>query len=703
MPWVRLHGTKDYLDMVRILDDFPKIKQTFNLVPSLIEQLNDYIENDVRDDHLELTLKEASKLNESERTEIVSTFFSANLGTMIKPNDRYYQIHEKVMLYKDNLSRAAKELSDQEITDLQVWANLTWVDPSFRDRDPIRELFSKKREFDREDKEKLVAFQMDILSEIIPAHRAAQDRGQIEVSFSPYYHPILPLLIDTELAHEAVPTMSLPNERFSHPEDARRQIEMSCKMYRDLFGREMRGMWPSEGSVAEDLLPILADYGIKWVATDEEIFYASANHPEAAKRGNGTSPAKSFHHPFRMKRDFGEVGIIFRDHTLSDKIGFVYSGWDADKAANDFVTTLLKIREQIPKERIHQFVVPIILDGENAWEYYKNDATDFLRALYTKLSDEPKLQTITVSEAFEEPEAVRDLPYLFAGSWINHNFRIWIGHQEDNRAWDYLTVARNALTRFEKDNPDADEATLAAAWKHIYVAEGSDWCWWYGDEHSSDHDEIFDRLFRSHLQAVYKLIGESIPDDLHKPIRGVGGQAGLDQPVDTISPSIDGLVTHFYEWHDAGMFDCTKAGASMHRAINIIRTVYFGFDDKNIYFRFDLFTRAEDDAAAEYDFKILLNAKCEYAIGVGAHSDVLMYVKNPDDGSFKHVPFDGRSAYGKIIEISIPRSSIEFDDEFNVRFAVEVHKTGQQVERWPSYDFIHTTMPTEDKSAFWNV
>ncbi len=703
MPWVRLHGTKDYLDMVRILEDFPRIKQTFNFAPSLIDQIIDYTENDIQDDHLVLTLKKAPELNEGERTEIVETFFSANLGTMIKPNERYYQIHEKVMLYKTDVSKAAKALSDQEITDLQVWSNLAWVDPAFRNMEPVKELFAKKREFTEDDKEKLVEFQMKILAEIVPAHREAQDRGQIEVSFSPYYHPILPLLIDTELAREAVPKISLPNEHFSHPEDARRQIEMSCELYRDLFGRDMRGMWPSEGSVAEKLLPILTDFGIEWIATDEEIFYASASHPESTTRGNGKSPAKSFHHPFRMKRDHGEIGIIFRDHTLSDKIGFVYSGWDAEKAANDFVKSLLGIRDQIPKDRINQFAVPIILDGENAWEYYKNDGVDFLRALYSRISDEPKLKTITVSEAFDEPEAVRDLPYLFAGSWINHNFRIWIGHQEDNRAWDYLTTARNALERFEEKNPKTDKKKLAEAWKHIYVAEGSDWCWWYGDEHSSDHDALFDRLFRSHLQAVYKLIEEDPPKDLLEPIRGVGGQAGLDQPVDMISPDIDGYVSHFYEWHDAGMFDCTKAGASMHRAFNVVKMIYFGFNDHYLYFRLDLFTRAEDDAAAEYDFKILLSSEKEYAIGMGSHADVLMYMKNPRDGSFEEIPFDGRSAYGKIIEISVPRSEIDFDEKFSLRFAIEVHKKGQQVERWPAYDFIHTTMPTEDKSTFWNV
>ncbi|MCK4656889.1 MAG: hypothetical protein KAT85_07635, partial [candidate division Zixibacteria bacterium] len=342
----------------------------------------------------------------------------------------------------------------------------------------ISHLFGKKRDFEEEDKEDVIRFQKKILAGIIPAHRDAQDRGQIEVSFSPYFHPILPLLIDTDLAREASPHIQLPGERFLHPEDAHRQIEMSCDMYRHLFGRELTGMWPSEGSVAEPLIPILIEHGIKWIATDDEILHATVNHPESAKRGLNLPEDATYHRPFMLKRREGEVGIIFRNHTLSDKIGFVYSGWDPERAAKDFVATLHDIRKQLPKDSIDQCVVPVILDGENAWEYYKNDGIDFLKALYKRLSEDDTIETVTVSEVFAGSDKVQELPYLFAGSWINHDFRVWIGHAEDNKAWDLLSAARTALVEFQGGNPDADPVALEKAWKEIYVAEGSDWCWW---------------------------------------------------------------------------------------------------------------------------------------------------------------------------------------------------------------------------------
>ena len=369
LPWVRLHGTKDYLDMVKILDKFPRIKQTFNLVPSLLEQIEDYVSHDAVDNHLALTMKRARDLTDAEKTEIVSTFFSANVGTMIKPYPRYYQLHEKIMLNKSNLAKAAQNLSIQELTDIAVWSNLVWIDPSFRSDPDVSYLFEKKHNFTEKDKRSLLAFQRKILSQVIPAHREAQDRGQVEVSFSPYFHPILPLLIDTNLAKEALPRIKLPAQRFTHPEDARRQIKMSCDMYRELFGRDMVGMWPSEGSVAEDLIPLLTEFGIKWIATDEEVFYASITSHETRKQEMSLPLAKSFHHPFMLKREGKEVGIIFRDHSISDKIGFVYSGWDPEKAVTDFVNSLQNIRKQISKNRIDEFIVPIILDGENAWHW----------------------------------------------------------------------------------------------------------------------------------------------------------------------------------------------------------------------------------------------------------------------------------------------------------------------------------------------
>jgi len=702
LPWVRLHGTKDYLDMVRILDDFPKIKQTFNLVPSLIDQIDDYVRGTAVDRHMELSLKDPGALSESERTEIVSTFFSANRETMIKPHARYYQIHEKLMLDRQEPARAAATLSQDELIDLTVWSNLAWIDPMFRSQEPIARLIAKRQHFDLQDRKDLFDFQRKIMAEIIPAHREAVNRGQIEVSFSPYYHPILPLLIDTELAREALPRINLPGERFTHPEDAHKQIQMACELYEDLFGRSLVGMWPSEGSVAEALLPILADHGIRWVATDEEVYAASARRAPSNNSVDG-SVTKSFHHPFIMRRDFGEIGILFRDHGLSDRIGFVYSGWEPEKAAADFIKQLDNIRKQIPQDRIDQFVIPIILDGENAWEYYRNDGHDFLRALYTALSENEDYATVTVSEAFSQPDALRELPYLFAGSWINHNYRVWIGHDEDNRAWDYLKAARDALVEYESANPDADPDILASAWKEMYVAEGSDWCWWYGDEHSSDQDDVFDSLFRSHLRAVYSLIDQDPPKELLEPIRGVTGQAGLDQPIDMITPEIDGNVTHFYEWHDAGMFDCTKAGSAMHRAVNVVRMMYFGFDNENLYLRFDLFTGASEEEAKDFDFRVTILGEKEIVLGLSARDDALMYVRAKPEDAYEDVTFPGSVAVDKVLELRLPRSAIEMDRDFAIRFCVEVQKRGEAIERWPNYDYIHTNMPTEDRSTFWNV
>jgi alpha-amylase/alpha-mannosidase (GH57 family) len=621
---------------------------------------------------------------------------------MIKPHSRYYQIHEKVMLNKADLSKASQTLTDQEITDLVVWSNLAWVDPSFRSHAMIAPLFDKKQGFDEEDKDSLIRFQKEMLSEIIPAHREIQDRGQIEVSFSPYYHPILPLLIDTDLAKEALPRVQLPSERFSHPEDARKQIEMSCGMYRELFGRELVGMWPSEGSVAEPLIPILIENGIKWIATDEEVFFATVEHPESKKRGLQLPNSPTFHRPYSLKRETGEVGIIFRDHRLSDKIGFVYSGWEPDRAARDFVKSLHALRGSLPKERLDEFVVPVILDGENAWEYYRNDGVDFLRELYRAISEDEDIRTVTVSEAFEEASRIHNLPYLFAGSWINHNFRVWIGHAEDNKAWDLLSAARNALTDYQATHPDASPEVLDEAWKEIYVAEGSDWCWWYGDEHSSDQDDVFDKLFRSHLTAVYTIIGLEPPSDLMQPIRGIKGVRGIEQPMGLLKPEIDGLLTGFYEWYDAGIFDCRKAGSAMHSAINVVHSFYWGFNDDNICFRLDLFTLAQDDAAAEYTFRIMFRAEKDYLVEIG-QGEAKMMVKEIDSEEYTDVPFNGKLGMQKIVEVSVPRKDISFDDEFNVSLCVEVMRKGDQIERWPSFGTIETTMPTAEKSTFWRV
>jgi hypothetical protein len=470
---------------------------------------------------------------------------------------------------------------------------------------------------------------------------------------------------------------------------------MSCEKYRELFGRDLRGMWPSEGSVAEPLIPILAEHGIRWIATDEEVW-------AECEMNQGRGGNLSFHQPYVLQRDRQEIGILFRDHTLSDKIGFVYSGWDADEAADDFMKSLHAVRDSLQPDELERAVVSVILDGENAWEYYSNDGADFLRELYSRLVQDDSIETITASEAFADTDSLENIPRLFAGSWINHNFRVWIGHEEDNKAWDLLSAARNALVDHERTNPDADPEIINQAWKEIYIAEGSDWCWWYGDEHSSAQDDVFDRLFRSHLTAVYRMIGKPPPDDLLKPIRGIRGISGIEQPLGLISPVIDGLVSSYYEWYDAGIFDCMKAGSAMHRAVNVLRAFQFGFDDDNIYIRLDLFTSAEDDSAAEFEFRCVLQTVRDYAFDLRG-SEVQMFIKDDKSDTYQRSEFHGKVGVRKVIELAIPRAGIEFDDEFRAQLAIEVNRKGEQIERWPSYDWVRTTMPTEDQSTFWNV
>jgi alpha-amylase/alpha-mannosidase (GH57 family) len=288
---------------------------------------------------------------------------------------------------------------------------------------------------------------------------------------------------------------------------------MGISLYEKTFGKKPKGMWPSEGSVSETILPLVVKAGINWIATDEEILYLSLLMKKEGEARNTTRGSGTLYKPYQIATGDKKLSILFRDHTLSDLIGFVYSNWDANQAASDFIQRLHQIRKDIPESELSASVVTIILDGENCWEYYKNDGHDFLAALYTKLSEDRLLRTATISEFLESPVKPQKLSGLFAGSWINHNFRIWIGHPEDNLAWDLLTKTREALVDFGKQkgqNPES-EKILQAAWREIYIAEGSDWNWWYGDEHQADGIEEFDRMFRSHLLYVYELIGSDPP------------------------------------------------------------------------------------------------------------------------------------------------------------------------------------------------
>ena len=693
LPWVRLHGTKDYLDMVDILRGFPDIKQTFNLVPSLLEQIQGYTDKNAADRHLVITLRKASDLNEDEKAFILENFFLANWDTMIKPFPRYYELLIKrgLRLVKGDIGRTTRYFSAGDFLDLQVLFNLCWIDPLLREKDLlIRSLVAKGRDYSEEDKHLLVSKQLSILKEIIPGYKEMAGKGQIEISLSPFYHPILPLLCDTNSAKIAMPDTKLPLRRFSHPEDAEKQIRMGLDYFEGLFGYRPSGMWPSEGSVSEEVLRIISKEGIQWIGTDEEILSNSLRKGFRDAPGNVIEP-EILYKPYT----FENVSIVFRDHQLSDLIGFVYSGWDSKKAAGDLISRFLHAQASVSREKPH--LLTIILDGENAWEHYENDGHDFLHYLYEGLSREERLKTITVSEYLSTYGRGEPLPRLHAGSWINANFRVWIGHDEDNRAWDYLTETREDLEVFQKMNPLKN---ISEAWKSIYVAEGSDWNWWYGDEHTTETQNDFDELFRLNLVKVYKEMGKEIPQHLFVPIpREDKGISPIISIRGFIDPKIDGIVTSYYEWYQGAYIDVKKTGGSMHRAESMLSRLLYGFNKDNFFLRIDTaipVSEFPDDT--KFSILILKPSLCNIIVPMKPLSSKADFFEKDGDVWRKTKEITD-FAIQDIFEIKIPFNMVHAHEGDEINIFICVIKNGEEVERCPWRGFISFTVPTPDFEA----
>jgi len=493
VPWVRLHGIKDYLDMVQILEKYPKLHQTFNLVPSLVEQLEDYTSRSVKDKFLELSYKPALELSLQDKEFILDNFFHINKESVISIFPRYYELFLK--------KQAKKQFSLQDYLDLQVWFNLAWIDPSFRQNTPeLRSLVNKARFFTEEEKKVVLDKQLEILEDIIPTYKKFMASKQIEVTVSPYYHPILPLLYNTKIAKEANPKTVLPKTLFIYPQDAQAQIEQAVKFYQTRFvNSPLEGMWPSEESVSEHILPFIIQCGINWIVTDEAILFKSLK-----KKKRDTA---LLYQPHFLKREKGNLNIIFRDRNLSDLISFVYYNWKTETAVDDFMRHLKSISGAFKQEDV---LVTVAMDGENAWEYYSGDGHDFLEMLYQQLSESQFVKTVTISEYLKMRPAKLQIKRLAAGSWIYADFFKWMGNPYKNKAWEYLAKARAEL---ESSKLQATGCKLEMAYKQIYIAEGSDWFWWYGENHAD-----FDRLFRMHLSNFYTLIGKDIPDYLKVPL-----------------------------------------------------------------------------------------------------------------------------------------------------------------------------------------
>lgn len=542
LPWVRLHATKDYYDMAAILKDYPGVHVTFNMVPSLLMQLEDYSKG-ASDRYLILSQKAASELTEEDKEFILRRFFDANWEKVIPAFPRY----EELLNLRgrdssdDKIAAALKNFTEQDFRDLQVLFNLAWIDPGIRKEDPqLDALVKKGRGFSEQDKKVVLDKQKEIIGKIVPLYRELQNAGIIEITTTPFYHPILPLLYDTGLAQEASPGLELPKERFADPAEVERQVKLGVEFTEKVFGKKPEGMWPPEMAVSQHILPIVARAGISWIVADEGILAKSLSKPINRTPSGEVKDPDLLYSAYRLTPGGSAstpLYILFRDRELSDAIGFRYSGMKGQAAAEDLYGRLKAIQRSLKEAGAaaagKPHIVTIALDGENCWEYYENDGIEFLRTFYEKLQSDNTLKAVTVSEFLRKFPPEKTIEKLATGSWIDANLETWIGEPDENLAWSALARAKNAVDAYVKAQgaEPGQEASrrIEAARASVLAAEGSDWFWWYGNDQNSANDEAFDALFRAHLKGVYRAIAQTPPAELDKPIVGTRAQKAIPE------------------------------------------------------------------------------------------------------------------------------------------------------------------------------
>jgi len=695
LPWVRLHGTKDYYDMAALAESYPRVRFTINVVPSLLEQIDDYVSGRRTDRFLDLSRRGPAELDPGERRFVEENFFSANEATMIARYPRLAELHRR---FKNRVpGRQAPLFSDTELRDLIVLFNLAWIDPTFFVDHELKRLADKGRTFSEEEKHFVLDRQLEILGSIVPLYRRLADQGRIELAMSPYDHPILPLLLDSDAAREAMPDVRLPRAHIQYPADFDAQVESALARFTAAFGRRPRGMWPSEGSVSDAAVRRLLGRGLTWLASDEEILYRS--------RLDGRDPDPRY--AYLLGNGNGEdLALIFRHKRLSDLVGFSYMNWDPKEAARDFAEQVLRAAGD-PNGDVP--LVPVILDGENCWEYYPEDGLFFLRELYGLLDRHPVIEMVTVSDYLARYPPSRRIERLFAGSWINHNFAIWIGHPEDNAAWDLLARTRTAVEAAAAARP-ADDPGVAAARRHVAIAEGSDWFWWYGDDHWCAHIDVFDQLFRAHLTAAHEAVGIVPAPELRGVIKGRFGRPRTDEqvPVRFVTPTIDGRVTHFYEWKLAGRVEAAQGGGAMHQTDGQLRVLHYGFDLEHLFVRVD--GNARFIASPVHGEMLVLEVTQPHRVRV----EIPLEPRNGRtrgarlwryaDGSFHEEPSRATCAVDQVIELQVPFAELMIRDGDLIEIAILRVANGRTVEALPARAPVVFQAPgTDFEAMMWSA
>ncbi len=673
MPWVRLHAVKGYLDMVSIIEEFPDIRVNFNMTPVLLLQIQELAENRVHDLWGDWSRKAAASLEEHEKLGVLENFFKIHWDNMLKPYPRYFELLNKrgLSFELEEVRRGLRYWSVQDFLDLQTWFNLAWCGYTAERMYPeLTALKQKGRHFTEAEKGRVLEIHQEILAQIIPLYRKAEERGQAEITTTPFYHPILPLVYDSTFAERCMPGRQFPR-RFHWPQDAAAHLDLAVQQHEKLFGRPPRGLWPSEGSIAPELVPLLQRAGIRYFCSDEDNLFRSLSL-EAEVQGTASDHLELFQ-GWTIEHGAASVQAVFREKPLSDFIGFMAAKNRPEDAARHLLFHLRNIAQALPE---HRGIIPLILDGENAWETFPDGGQRFLRALYTGVLAEPLLKSATIEAALNAEPPKKTIRSLHSGSWISSNFDIWIGEDEENRAWELLGDTREFL-QAQVEAGQLSPEQQAAAFQEIYAAEGSDWFWWYGPDFSTDNDALFDDLFRQHLKNVYTLCGKLPPALLEEPITAMQFTPLYRKPEHPVSAKVNGRRQGaYFEWMGAGCYVAGSEQGAMYRSDRMLKQFEFGNDAESIFIRAEL-VRLEN-VSLRIEFHGVVRAAVE-----------IPSVQPGGLGTYRWIDSDGVAsdcvglAVQELVEMKVPLAKLGLSGDQLVRFQVKVLENGLERECYP--------------------
>jgi alpha-amylase/alpha-mannosidase (GH57 family) len=667
-------------------------------VPTLGLQLEEYASGTFNEPWFDLAFSDAEQLTRDDKAEILQRAFQVNHDRLLSRWPRFLELYE--WSRQAGVAQAVLTFTPRDWRDLQLFSQLAWMDEEWIARDAtINRLSAKGKDFTEKDKTALKQKQLEFLKLVLPIYREAAARGQIEISTTPFYHPILPLICDSDIARLANPATPLPRRAYRHPEDAREQLRRAREYHERVFGVAPVGLWPSEGSVSDQALTIAAEQGFRWFGTDEGVLGRTLN-VSFSRDGTGLAAnADRLYQPWRVQ--MGSTGItgLFRDHHISDLIGFVYSRMDAKAGAADLHARLRAIGERVSGRQ--PLTLCLFLDGENAWEYYPGNGREFLRAFYGHIEGDSDFRALTASEAIVAAGDIPQMPGIFPASWINANFDVWIGHSEDVQAWDLLWDTREAYARAEEaaaqGRTDAPSQTaLAAAKESLLAAEGSDWCWWFGPEHSTANDAEFDALYRKHLTEVYRAIGKIAPDELAKPIKRRPERALHLPPSEYLRVEVNGRDSSYFEWLGAGLYSPERRNGAMHGRTFYLRELRYGFEPNRLCIRLDSFPGVLTELQ-DAEFRVTVQANSEVTLMAKLSREKMVeYAVEQERICLLNPGGSAEAAYERTLELAISKELFDLRGASRLRIGVALWHGGLPVDVLPAEGVLEVQLGEEN-------